>query len=79
MFFKIQKSEKDESQFQLNQITLYFASFTFLQSHTQQNSNKLYYIVFYFVNIILENSTVHVGSTSILRGKFITSDTIHMS
>jgi len=67
MFFKIQKSEKDEPQSQLNQITIYFALFTFLQSHTQQSSNKLYYVVFYLVNIILENSIVHAGSISLLR------------
>jgi len=61
MLFKILRSEKDkpQSQFsQLNQITIYFALFTFLQSHTQQISNQLLLIVFYLVNIILENSIV---------------------
>jgi len=64
MLFKIQKSEEYElqSQFsQLNQTNLYFALFTFLQSHTQQTSNKLLLIVFYLVNIILENSIVPYG------------------
>jgi len=57
MLFKIQKSEKDgpQSQFcQLNQTTLYFTLFTFLQIHTQE----IFTYCFYLVNIILENSIV---------------------
>jgi len=64
MLFKIQKSEKDEPQsqfFQLNQTTIYFSLFTFLQSYTQQTSKKLLLIVFYLENIILENSNVPYG------------------
>ena len=64
MLVKIQKSENDEpqSQFsQLNQTTFYFALFTFLQSHTQQTSNKLLLIIFYLVNLILKNSIVPCG------------------
>jgi len=64
MLLKIQKSEKDEpqSQFsQLNQTTLYFVLFTFLQSHTQQTSNKLLLLVFYLVKLILKNSIVPCG------------------
>jgi len=59
MLFKIKKSENDEPQ--LNQTTLYFTLFTFLQSHTQQTSNKLLLIVFYLLNIILKNSIVPYG------------------
>jgi len=60
MFFKIQKSEKVEpqSQFsQLNQTNLYFALFTFLQSHTQQS----FIYCFYLVDIILKNSIIPFG------------------
>ena len=48
ILFKIQNNENDDpkSQFsKLNKTTIYFALFTFLQSHTQQTSNKLLLIV----------------------------------
>jgi len=64
MFFKIQKSEKDEPQsqfFQFNQPTLYFALFTILGISHTTNIHQTLIIVFYLVNILLENSTILRG------------------
>jgi len=47
MLFKIKKSKNDEPQSpfsQLNQTTLYFALFTFLQSHNKYPTN--FYLLF---------------------------------
>ena len=82
MFFKIQKSEKDQPKspfFQFNQTTLYFALFTLLQSHTQQTPNKPLLIVFYLVNLILENSIVSCRFDIRSYGQIITSNTVHLS
>jgi len=57
MFFKIQKSEKDELQSQFSQLNQQV--FTLLYLHScRLIHNKLLLIIFYLVNIILENSIV---------------------
>jgi len=64
MLFKIEKSERDETQFQFsqfNQPTLYFALFTIFAISQTTNIQQTLIIVFYLVNILLENSTVLCG------------------
>jgi len=77
MLFKIQKSKKDEPQSQFSQLNQQLFTLLYLHScnHTQQTSNKLLLIVFYLVNLILENSIIPCGfdirelSYMILRGQ----------
>jgi len=63
MLLKIQKSENDESQSQFSQLNQQLFTLLYLYScnHTQQTSYKTLFIVFYLVNLILDNSIVPCG------------------
>jgi len=62
MLIKIQKSEKDKSQslfFQLKQETFWLVFLLIIAILT--NFNKLYYFVFYLVNLLIDYSTIPFG------------------
>jgi len=72
MLIKIQKSEKDEPQslfFQLKKQTLWLVFILIIAILT--NSNKLYYFVFYLVNLYLIIQQFFLGSIFILRDKLL--------
>jgi len=63
MLFKIQKIKKNEpqSQFSKSKQQLFLLLYLHSCNHTPQTSYQLLFIVFYLVNLILDNSTIPCG------------------